>query len=71
MIKVFSFDVYTLLDPGLNLSFVTLCIAMSFYILLGQLLVPFSVSTPFCKSFLVERILSVLCDLFQSQGYHG
>ncbi|KAG5585296.1 hypothetical protein H5410_045730 [Solanum commersonii] len=46
IIKVFTFDVYALLDPGVSLSFVTLCVSMSFDILPKQLLDPFSVSPP-------------------------
>ncbi|XP_049378074.1 uncharacterized protein LOC125842814 [Solanum stenotomum] len=46
MIKVFTFDVDALLDPGASLSFVTPYIAMRFDIIPEQLLAPFGVSTP-------------------------
>jgi len=46
MLKVFTFDVYALLDPIASLSFVTPYGSMKFDISPEQLLEPFSVSTP-------------------------
>ncbi|KAH0644637.1 hypothetical protein KY284_032521 [Solanum tuberosum] len=40
MIKVFTFDVYALLDPGASLSFVTPYIAMNFIFILSNFLSP-------------------------------
>ncbi|XP_049372732.1 uncharacterized protein LOC125837697 [Solanum verrucosum] len=56
MIKVFTFDVYALLDPGASLSFVTPYVAIRLDILTEQLLEPFSVSTRVGESILVERV---------------
>lgn len=44
MLHVFSIDVYTLLDPGANFSFVTPFVYMMFVILLEVLVDPFTVS---------------------------
>ena len=46
MIKVFTFDVYALLDPGTSLYFVTPYIANQFEILPEKLCEPLCVSTP-------------------------
>ncbi|KAH0657727.1 hypothetical protein KY289_026475 [Solanum tuberosum] len=56
MIKVFTFDVYALLDPGASLSFVTPYVAIRFDIIPKQILEPLIVSTPIGKSILVERV---------------
>jgi len=56
MIKVFTFDIYTLLDPGACLSFVSTYIAMRFDIIPEQLFEPFSVSTHVGESIIVERV---------------
>ncbi|WMV42009.1 hypothetical protein MTR67_035394 [Solanum verrucosum] len=56
MIKVFTFDVYAFLDPGVSLSFVTPYIAMRFDIIPEKLLDPFSVSTSVGDSILAERV---------------
>ncbi|WMV45522.1 hypothetical protein MTR67_038907 [Solanum verrucosum] len=56
MIQVFNFDVYALLDPGANLSFVTPYVAMNFDVLPKKLIEPFSVATPTSKSIQVERV---------------
>ncbi|KAG5571437.1 hypothetical protein H5410_061203 [Solanum commersonii] len=42
MVKVFTFDVYDLLNPGASLSFVTPYVAMRFDIVPEQILGPFS-----------------------------
>ncbi|XP_015168556.1 uncharacterized protein [Solanum tuberosum] len=56
MLKVFSTDVYALIDPGVSLSLVTPYLAMGFGISPEKLLEPFSVSTHVGKSILVERV---------------
>nr|AAT39297.2 Gag-pol protein, putative [Solanum demissum] len=56
MIKVFAFDVYALLDPGVSLSFVTLYVANKFDVLPERLCEPFCVSTPVGESILAERV---------------
>ncbi|XP_049367976.1 uncharacterized protein LOC125832828 [Solanum verrucosum] len=45
ILQIFSIDVYALLDPSANLSFVTPFVAMKFEILPEVLIEPFSVST--------------------------
>ncbi|KAG5615358.1 hypothetical protein H5410_015182 [Solanum commersonii] len=56
MIKVFTFYIYALLDPGASLSFVTLYVAMNFDVLPKKLCDPFSVYTPVGESILTERV---------------
>jgi len=56
MIKVLTFDVYALLDPGASLYLVTPHIAMNLDILLEKLLEPFSVSILVGESILDERV---------------
>ncbi|KAG5572887.1 hypothetical protein H5410_062653 [Solanum commersonii] len=55
MIKVFTLNVYALLDPRESLSFVTPYVAMNFEVLSEKLYEPFSVSTPVGESILAER----------------
>ena len=55
MIKVFTYDVYALLDPEVSLSFVTPYVAMNFDVFCEQLFETFSVSTPVGESILGER----------------
>lgn len=45
MLKIFSIDVYALLDPDATLSFVTLYVAVKFDFSPEELLEPFSIST--------------------------
>ena len=59
MIKLFTFDVQSLLDPGSSLSFVTLYVANQFEILSNKLSKLFYVSTPVGESILVERVYRV------------
>ncbi|KAH0709413.1 hypothetical protein KY284_010840 [Solanum tuberosum] len=61
MIKVFTFDVYALLDPGASLSFVIPYVAMNFDILPKQLLEPFSISTLIGMDWLHACYASVDC----------
>ncbi|KAG5571462.1 hypothetical protein H5410_061228 [Solanum commersonii] len=63
MIKVFTFDVYALLDLGVILSFLTPYIVMNFDILHEQLLEPFSVLTHVGESILAERVFRD-CNIF-------
>ncbi|KAH0781790.1 hypothetical protein KY290_001388 [Solanum tuberosum] len=56
MIKVFTLDVYALLDPRASLSFVTSYFANNFDVLPEKLCEPFCVSTPVGESILVERV---------------
>ena len=56
MIKVFTFDVYALLDPRACLSFVTPYVANQFEILPEKLCEPFCVSTSVGESILAERV---------------
>ena len=56
MIKVFTFNVYALLDLGVSLSFVTPYVANKFEILLEKLCEPLCVSAPVLESNLGERV---------------
>ena len=56
MIKVFTLDVYALLDPGTSLSFVTPYVANKFDVIPEKLYEPFCVSTPVGESILAERV---------------
>ena len=56
MIKVFTLDVYALLDLGASLSFVTPYVATKFDVLPEKLSEPFSVSTLVGDSILAERV---------------
>ena len=74
-LQVFHFDVYALLDPGANLSFVSPYIAMKFDVDFEILLEPYSVYNPVGKSIVASRIyrgcpISILhrvipCDLVE------
>jgi len=56
MMKVFTFDVYALLDLGTSLPFVTLYVANKFDVLPEKLCEPFCVSTTVGESILAERV---------------
>ncbi|XP_070044578.1 uncharacterized protein [Nicotiana tomentosiformis] len=56
MLTVFTFDVYTLMDPGSTLSYVTPYIAKKFGIELENLCEPFEVSTPIGESIIAKCI---------------
>ena len=56
MLKVFSFDVYALLDPGSTLSFVTPLVAKKFDILPEILHEVFIVCTPVGESVVAKRV---------------
>ncbi|KAH0758098.1 hypothetical protein KY290_021591 [Solanum tuberosum] len=62
MIKVFTLDVYALLDPGASLSFVTPYVVMNFDVLTEKLCEPFSVSTLVGESILAKRVYHD-CDI--------
>lgn len=49
ILKVFDFDVYALLDPDANLSFVTPFQAIRFYMCPEILLEPLSIYTPIAE----------------------
>lgn len=56
MPKIFTHDVYALLDPGATLSFLTPFVAVKFGVNPECLLEPFSVFTPTRESILAQRI---------------
>lgn len=56
MLKLFSFDVYALLDLGATLSFVAPLVALKFEILPGIFDEPFSVSTLMGDSVVCKRV---------------
>ncbi|KAH0685720.1 hypothetical protein KY290_017248 [Solanum tuberosum] len=56
MLQVFTINVYALLDPGANLSFVTPLVAIKFDMLPEILDKPFSVSTPVGDSIVAKRV---------------
>ena len=56
MLKVFSLDVYALLDPGATLTFVTPLIAKKFEILPDIFHEPFIVSTPVGESVVAKMV---------------
>ena len=58
MLKVFSIDVYALLDHGANLSFVTPLVAKMFYILPDILHEPFIVSSPVGEPIIAKKGVS-------------
>ena len=75
MLQVFNFDVYALLDPGANLSFVSPYVAMKFTIDPKILLEPYSIYNPMGESIVASRVyrgcpISILhyvipCDLVE------
>ena len=56
MTKVFTFDVYALLDLGARLSFVTPYVDNKFDVLPNKLCEPFCVSTPIGESILAKLV---------------
>ena len=56
MLKIFTLDVYVLLDPGATLSFVTTLVAKKFDVLPYILYEPFLVSTPVGESVIAKRV---------------
>ena len=54
MLRVFHLDVYVLLDPRLNFSYVTPLVAVNFKVGLEKLSKPFLVSTPVGDSVVAE-----------------
>lgn len=56
MLKAFNFDVYVLLNPVANLSFVTLFLANRFAMSLKILHDHFLVSTPVGESIIAKRV---------------
>ena len=58
MIKVFTFDVYALIDPRESLSFVTPYVANKFEIFLEKNCEVLCVSTPIGEPILAEKVYS-------------
>ena len=56
MLKVFSIDVYSILDPDANLSFITPLVAKKFDILPDILHEPFIVSTQVGELVVAKRV---------------
>ena len=56
MLQVFSTSVYSLLDPGSTLSFVTTLLALTFEILPEVMHVPIVVSTPLGENVRTYRV---------------
>ena len=56
ILKIFTLDVYALLDPGATLSFVTPLVAKKFDVLADILHEPFLVSTPVGESVVPKRV---------------
>ena len=56
MLKVFSIDVYAVVDPDVTLLFVTPLLAKKFDILPDIFLEPFIVSTPVGESVVAKRV---------------
>lgn len=73
--RVIDFNIYVLLDPGANLSFVTLYLSIRFDITPKILLEPFSVYIPIGDSILAKKVYKgcptsvfykvILCDLIE------
>ena len=55
ILEIFSFDVYSLLNPGVILSFLIPLVAIKFETLPDILNMPFSVSTPVGASVVIDR----------------
>ena len=60
MLKVFSIDVYVLLDPRATLSFVTPLVAKNFDILPDILHEPFIVSTPMGELVVAKGCIEII-----------
>ncbi|MCF7184067.1 hypothetical protein L3H42_11260, partial [Corynebacterium sp. MC-13] len=56
MLKVFYFDVYALIDPGVTLSFITLFVAKKLHVSPELLCEPYEVSTPVGESIVAKRV---------------
>src|SRR5688572_26991763 len=63
MLKIFSIDVYALLDPGANLSFVTPFVANRFEVVPEMLLEPYLVSNPVGESIVARKVYKQ-CPIF-------
>src|SRR5688572_17238643 len=62
MLRVFHLDVYALIDPGANISFVSPYVSMRFYVKSELLKDPFHVSTPVGES-VVARTVYKRCPI--------
>ena len=56
MLRVFHLDVYALIDPGANISFVSPYVSMRFSVKPELLKSPFSVSTPVGESIIARTV---------------
>ena len=70
MLKVFSIDVYVLLDPGATLSVVTPLVTKKFDILPDILHEPFIVSTPMGESVIAKRVYRYCPIMFPNRVSH-
>ena len=60
MLKLFSIDVYFLLDPGATLSYVTPFVAKKFHVLPDILNEHFIVSNPWINRLLQRRSIEII-----------
>ena len=70
MLKVFSIDVYDLVDVGATLSFVTPLVAKKFGILRDILHAPFMVTTPFGESVVAIGVYRSCPIMFPNRVSH-
>ena len=66
MLKVFSINVYALLDPNATLCFVTPLVSMKFDVILDVLVEPFSISTTVGDSIFSRRVYESCPILFSN-----
>lgn len=64
ILKFYDYDMYSLLDPGVTLSFITPFIASRLDMSPKMLCEPFLVSTPIGKSILLEESIGVAPSLY-------
>lgn len=62
MLKVFYYDIYTLIDLGVTLSFLTLFIAKELHVCPELLCEPYEVSTPIDELLLKKSIEIIPCS---------
>lgn len=59
MLRVFCLEVYVLLDPGSNLSYVTPLVVVNFEMSPKKIPKPFLVSTPIGESVIVKQVIEI------------
>ena len=64
MLRIFSCDVYVLLNPGSTLSYVISYVAVGFGFEPKVIVEPFSVSTPVGDSVVAKRYIGIVSCLF-------